>query len=334
MKWKGPFASFPRDMGFPSRAKQNRVVYNMDEMLKKVQLYNGRTHVFTSLYSFDKIFENGIPDYDSARIEHIYFDLDNGTCMDSAQKLHEFFLERDLLHTMFFSGAGFHLYLAVQYPNQLKNKKSAIFNAVVELADKLKFKVGINEHSDIDAHTVGNVAQLVRVPNTYNVKRRRFCIPIYHEDFEKDMQHFYQLAKTQRMPIKVYGSVKLDLSVFDREPKVKYRIPSIDTGQSLGVDKINVDAFLPCIQALLTKKNLKHRERFIVITYCKEIGLPLRDCILLLKKYLPNRTFQHCVFEERQPLFIYRRADLMFPSCGRLMSTGACQEDCQKRSLP
>ena len=113
---------------------------------------------------------------------------------------------------------------------------------------------------------------------------------------------------------------------YDREPDVKYRIPETDFGDSIGIDNVNVNAekFPNCIRQLLTKKYLKHRERYIVITYCKNIGLPLKDTVLLLKQYLEPRIFNHCLNEERQPIFIYRRTDLSFPSCQTLERNGLC----------
>ena len=117
MTWLSPFSEFPREMGFPHR---NGIVYNVSQFIDKVNRYNGRTTVFTSLYPFDYINSNGKPDYDSARIQHIYFDLDNTKSLEITRKMHEYLLEKDLRHSIFFSGGGFHVYIAVQYPNFLK----------------------------------------------------------------------------------------------------------------------------------------------------------------------------------------------------------------------
>ncbi len=329
--WQGPFTTFPRQLGFPSRAC---IVYNMTEFLAKVNKYNCKTKdVFTTLYSFDSIIETA-PDYSSARIQHLFFDLDNGNCLESMNKLHEYLRQQDLQHCMFFSGGGFHCYVETDYPNNLKDKKSAIFNAVMQIADNLQFKAGIDEHSDLDAHTIGNIAQLVRVPNTYNLKRKRFCIPIYHKDLKLNLEEIYKLASSQRTPLVIYGSKQINLESYDREPIEKYRTPAIETGDSIGIEQINIETFPPCIRKLLTAKFIKHKHRFYLISYFKEIGLPLRDCILLLQKYLDSRTYNHCVHEERQPVFVYRRSDLGFPSCERLKKDDLCvdSENCRRRN--
>jgi hypothetical protein len=322
--WLGPFADFPREMGYPARSG---IVYSMKEFLEKINLHNQKTNVFTTLYSFDSINSNGKPDYDSTRIEHIFFDLDNGNANENIFKLHNYLLDKDLFHTIFFSGGGFHCYIACIYPNFLKNKKAAIFNAVTDISDKNGFKIGINEHSDIDAHTIGNIAQLVRVPNTFNLKRKLFCIPILDDDLFENMEYIKEKAKKQSNLFTVYGHHYLDLMPYDRESVERYKIPSIEMGDSSnGIENIDVEKFHPCVKALLTKRLIKHRERYIVITYCKEIGLPIKDTILLLKKHLEPRVLNHCVFEEHQPMFIYRRADLGFPSCEKLRQEGLCVE--------
>jgi hypothetical protein len=263
--------------------------------------------VFTSLYSFERVKPDGKPDYDSAKITHLFFDLDNDNAEANMKKLHQYFSVLNIIHTVLFSGGGYHVYAAVKYPNFFKNKKATIFNAVTNICDKLGLTVGINEHSDIDAHTVGNIAQLVRVPGTFNIKRKKFASNMIG-----------------------YGKIYCELEEFDREPEQRYRIPAVDFGDSIGIDNINVEKFPPCIKSLLTKKLIKHRERYIVITYCKDIGLPLKDTILLLKNHLEHRIFHHCCYEERQPIFIYRRGDLSFPSCETLRREGLCVENCKK----
>jgi hypothetical protein len=329
MNWIGPFAEFPRETGFPHR---NGIVYSMSEFIDRVNRYNGKTDVFVSLYSFDSLKPNGRPNYDSAKIQWLYFDLDNENCLQSAQILHTYLMENDICHMIFFSGRGFHFYISVVYPNLLQNKKDTILNAVTDIADKLGFKIGIDDSADIDGHTIGNIAQLVRVPNTYNPKRQRFCIPITSLDLKSlNFEEFKNLALTQRKISNVYGETSLDVKQFDVESKLRFEVPTEDLGGELDLE-LNIEKFLPCVKALLNRKVNKHRERFYIITYCKELGLPLKDTVKLLLKYLPAKTFVHCAHQERQPIWIYRRGDLNFPSCELLKKEGYCvRENCGLR---
>ena len=324
--WRGPFNDFPRELGFPQRSC---LVYTQKEFLDKINRSNGKSTCFTSLYAFEKIKEDGRPDYDSAKVTHIFFDLDNGNAMLNAQKLHKFLEEQNFKHTMNYSGGGFHVFLATQYPNFLKDKKSAIYNAIVDISEKVGMKIGIDEHSDIDSHSLGNLAQLVRVPNTWNFKRRRFCTPITAVQLGNYDELLYT-ASHQNNWITIYGEKYLDLSQYDRERIERAKPVELELEESTGVE-LDFEKFPPCIKSLLTANLIKHRCRYLIITYCKELGLSLSDTVQLLKKYLPSRTFHHCVSEERQPLFIYRRGDLVFPNCETLRAEGYCSTECGKR---
>ena len=208
-----PWNDFPREMGFPAR---NGIVYNIQEFLDKINKFNGKSTVFTSLYAFSLISENHI-NYESAKVKQLFFDFDNEGCLNCVRKFHNYLIEKDLMHCIFFSGGGFHVYVAVEYPNFLKNKKISVTNAQINLTDILGFKIGINEDSDVDAHIIGNVAQLVRVPNTFNLKRRVFCIPISSEDLKLSFEEIKEKAKTQNPKIYIYGKKFFDISPFDSE---------------------------------------------------------------------------------------------------------------------
>lgn len=327
--WKGPFTEFPRELGFPIRSG---IVYNIKEFLDKVNKYNGKMNVYTSLYSFTKLKADGKPDYDTAKIHHLFFDLDNGNYLRNAIKLDQYLKRKDLAHTIIFSGGGIHIYVAVE-PTILKNKKATILNAITKIADDIGLKIGINGDSDLDGHTVGNIAQLVRVPCTFNIKRKKFCIPLsdgyLYTDWDLETLYKEALKDPINKSLQIIGKNMIDLSNYDREPQSIYEMPPIDYS-SVGIDNLNDEKFLPCIKNLLAKKLIKHRERYIVITYFKEIGLPLADSIILLRKYLSPKTFQHCVNEERQPMWIYRRSDLQFPSCNKIKEEDLCDSTCKR----
>jgi DNA primase large subunit len=170
------------------------------------------------------------------------------------------------------------------------------------------------------------------VPNTWNFKRKKYCIPI-NETHLQSLQELEYSYDHQNNWVTNYGHEYLDLESYDREPDVKYRIPATDFGDSIGIENINVEKFLPCIKSLLTKKLISHKCRYYIVSYCKELGLPLKDTILLLKQHLEAKTFNHCVYEERQPIFIYRRGDLCFPSCQKLRQEGLCVDtNCRARA--
>jgi hypothetical protein len=318
----------PREMGFPLRSC---IAYSMDDMLSRVNQWNGKCDIFSSLYSLGSVL-TGRQDYDTyAQITHMFFDLDNhgGNAYNNVNKLHDYLVEKNYLHCINFSGDGFHVYVAVQYPNHLKNKRVAIDNAMTSIANDIGLKIGIHDDDDIDARTVGNVSQLVRIPNTYNPKRKRFCIPLEKDEVKFPIERIRELAKYQRFDAGdkwFCGEELINLQEYDGFEKIRNITPmSIDTEDTIGVENIDVEAFKPCIKALLKRGNkLSHGERYIIITFLREEGIPIKDTIELLRKYLPSENFYHCIKVEKQPQLIYGRADLVFPSCNKLQQEGYC----------
>jgi hypothetical protein len=325
MIWS-PFLAYPREMGFPSRAC---IVYSLPEMLSRVNKWNGKMDIFTSLYALSRV-QEGRQDFDSfAQVDHIFWDLDDhGSAYENVKKLQQYLVEQNYLHCINFSGGGFHVYVAAHNGYRLKNKRVAIDNAMTSISRKLGLKIGIRDSDDIDARTVGNVSQLVRLPNTYNIKRKRFCIPLTYHDLKLPFETIKTMAEKQRFIGEewFFGVNFLDLEPYDGAEKIRnITVMSVDTEDSLGIENINFDAFKPCIKALLNKgTKLNHCERYLIISYLREQGIPIRDTIEILRKYLPSSNFYHCIREEKQPIQIYSRADLIFPSCEKMKADGYC----------
>lgn len=322
IKMWNPFQDFPREYGTPGR---KGIVYSCKELLEKMKLFNCKTDFYTSLYSFEQLNEAGNRgNYTTSVLNNLYLESDKGS-LEPVLKLHEYCSTRNLYHSFFFSGRGFHFYIGTK-PGAI-NKKGAITNAQVDICDSLDLKIGINGDSDIDGHVIGNLAQLVRVPNSFNIKRKYFCIPLRVEDLTT-LEDIKQKAKKPRAGIPIYGKELLDLTPFDREPEFKdcelaYEMP---TG-SIDVSKINVEKFVPCMRELLSKRFIKHRERYLLIIYLRDLGLPLETTIELLRRNLDTKVFKHCVFEEHQAHWCYRRLDLVFPKCETLKGEGLCCDD-------
>ncbi len=47
-----PFKGFPREMGFPSRCC---IVYSVEDLLQRVNKWNGKLDIFVSVYPIEKI---------------------------------------------------------------------------------------------------------------------------------------------------------------------------------------------------------------------------------------------------------------------------------------
>jgi len=176
---------------------------------------------------------------------------------------------------------------------------------------------------------------MVRVPCSFNPKRKRYCIPIKSEDLTS-VADLKKKSKKNNYRLKIYGNKFLDLTEFDKESDThKYESINIDIPMdSVDLECINIDKFPECIKNALTESFLNHRRRFIIITYLKSLGLPENTTINLLRKYMDTKTWLHCVREENQVFWIYKRDDLFFPNCKTLLSEGFCiDKDCKGPGL-
>ena len=329
--WKGPFSDFPREYGCPFRVG---ILKSPSELISKLNIHNCRTTFFTSLYSFSELNPAGNRgNYGSANLNKIYLESDKGS-VEPIKLLHNYCRQRKLLHCFFFSGRGFHFYIGTS--GDVKNKKGTVTNSQLSICNDLGLKPGVDSESDIDSHVIGNLAQMVRVPNSFNLKRKCYCIPLRVSDLSKTVEEIKLKAKKPCPGIPIYGKDFFDLTPFDSEPITKdYDIKVDIPDGSVNVDSINVDKFPNCIKFLLNQHDIKHKERFILISYLRDSGLPLSVTVELLRKYMPYKIFRHCVLEEKQVYFIYKRTDLKFPCCKSLMKEGLCKnaENCRGPEL-
>jgi len=314
------FKTFPRECGPP-----RKVVNNIQEWIKYVNTYNGmKKAVYTSIYSFEQI-DVKKPIYETANVDKIYFDFDDKSCdaWKECNDLHNELTTQNLKHFIVMSGRGYHLYILTS-SSRLSNIKSAIYNAQHNFIDKLKLNV--------DLQVIGNPAQLARVPNTYNSKGQRFCIPVTKEQFEKGDKFIKELASKQNFISDiVIGENLLDMKQFDYvndryAPVVKFNPDDFE-------DSSNMNYYNDCpncIKAILGKENIGWKDRYLLIIYFKEKGFMIKEVMTILKNHLSERKFVHCIKDERQLQYLFTRDDLMFPTCEKVMQDGQCPGKCDE----
>ena len=317
---------FPLEVGPP-----RKLVTNMKEYLNFVNVHNGKKKaVYRSIYSFNDVNENWKPDYNSAIVDCLFFDFDDKSCnaYEECQRLHKKCLLQNLRHVVVMSGRGYHHYIFLK-KNKLEYPKEAIRKGQQYFVDKLNLS--------IDKQVMGNVAQMARVPNTYHPKAKRFCIPLTKEQFEKGDDFIKQLAKKQNFVRNiVIGKELFDISKFDKEPENEFNFNTLHkNGQfssSVGqAGEVNIKSCPPCIQQLLNKEDCGWKDRYLIILYFKEKGYLIEEVYKILEQHLSKHKFYHCIKEERQLQYLFRRNDLCFPSCDILKEEHFCPGDCKMK---
>lgn len=300
------FNKFPREIAFPKRF----IIHNSIDFYHHINNGNSIKNVYSSLYECD---EQG--KYQHSEIDKIFFDFDSDKSYDDICLLHNKLSEENIKHLMVFSGGGFHLYIFTQNGKGLKNNKIALTNVHDYYCKMLNL--------DLDKHIRGDISRITRVPNTFNTKRRRYCIPISNDDIKEGFEFIREKAKKQSFKYIYYGRELLDMKQFDNGSTFNNQNTEIDIETLNQIDKDEILKKLPVfIGALLLDGNCNWRERFLIILYLRDLGYTKKEVVELLKGYLTPKKFKHCVLEERQVDYIFHRNDIIFPSVKNLEMEG------------
>lgn len=304
------YNKFPRQIALPTR----RQVNNKEEMLHYVNKYNQITRIWVSVYNYIAQEQ----DKDLLDVDKIFFDLDDEkTMFADICVLHDYCLKNNLRHIMFFSGRGFHFYLMTKNYDQLQNKKQALTNAHHFFVKALNVK--------IDEHIIGDIARVATFPNTWNGKRRRFCIPIDEVDLANGYDFIREKALGQQFNYRWYGWELYDISRHDSETNGDFELVQLTPEQKRRINENKVLRELPpCLSRVLTKEHVGWRDRFLVICYLRDKGYMKPEVLEILSKFLSTRDFRHCIQEERQVDVLFRRQEYMFPNCENLRLEGYC----------
>jgi len=290
---------FPRQIAVPFRTTVDR-----GEFYQKINLFNGKKRIFSSIYNFTGNFEY---DNQAMVIDKIFFDFDGENALINALALIEECVKRDYKFTVFFSGAGFHVYIFTNRA-RLANPKFAL----------AAFQT---QYQGMDKTSIGDIARVATVPNTFNTKRGRFCIPVSIEDVKKGIDYIYELAALQRYEAFVYGNTPVDLVKYDGRPEERYA--AFDEPR---IDVRKIESLPPCINDILSYEKKGFRGRFLIIVYLKDAGYLKHQIEDVIKEYCSDDEAKHCIYHERQLNYLYWK-DMMFPYCEVIKSEGKCPCD-------
>lgn len=300
------------------------------ELINKNISYN---NVYITVYKFEKA--NGMrPDYDTAIIDKLFFDFDGEKSFSSLLKFHKFLLTTNILHKVNFSGGGFHLLLFVQ-PNDFKHKRDIILNVREFFSKKLDL---------VDDSKVKDLARYRRLENSFNFKRGSFCIPLSEDDLKLSFDEIKEKSKKQQFVEHYFGEKLLNISNFDRAVKVVLPFNLNEECEDFKVDAkkdclllinninktIEVPPFLLKIFDSSRKaywdKNNGWTDRRLLILWLINKGLGFQECLIVLRELLTLEEFNHCIKEERQLEYlfkrVYERNDIFFPRADTLIKDG------------
>ena len=315
-----------------------------NEYFEFVKSHNNRTNVYTTVYDFEHFTET-MPVEDSVIIDRIFLDFDaHENNLDMAWRdvkvVMEMVIENNYLHTLFFSGRGFHLFLFGKPTKNMRNVQT-FFREIKQLLD---LKVGKKNSLD---ERVGQKTRLRRVPNTVNMSssdgkgNARYCIPLTIDDLRLDIEEILTMAlKPRLLPFKKSGKNEV---VFPEAPPIEAMKGSVSVPSTVG----NLP-MLPCLYNAVMVENPTHLARAYLVSWYRDLLSGYTDLVNQEDKAQVHKL----VVEELERVFadsdsvwldwdksetikhskftVYNNYNT--PHCDKLISDGFCVGKCWRYS--
>ena len=218
---------FPREvLELPSNGARGwrRIVHDANELERYWRGKNGSGNVYFTAYGYTKTKapKHHRVDYNTPLIHHFVMDFD---CKDfksggedvefekpheEVKRLHKMLLEDNILHYVWFSGGGFHVWIPIDETLNPKNgnELSRIKHSGRVLVNSWEKKIGTLRCND---PTVAfDTSGMIRIPNSYNARRECWSIPLDSNDIlSGDFDYYMDMAQESQSGYKPLGENKL-----------------------------------------------------------------------------------------------------------------------------
>jgi len=228
--------------GYP----EQQTIFNEQQYKKFIQEWNHKKNIYRSVYSFGG-FKNNNPDFETSKIDKIYFDFDEDT-HEIVQEFVKKLKEDNLKFYVNFSGRrGFHIYISCIHKNiNRKYYLTFLHNYLIKKYNLQKY----------DPHIIGNVRQLARIENTFNIGGQLYCVPLKYEEIFLSFAEIKELAKSPRIE-KQYWIDGKSLNI-----EVEYYDQSRTDNNNNFKDLLVLPE--PCILRILNLVHPSQEERFLL----------------------------------------------------------------------
>ena len=278
------FADFPREIDMKTR----KVARNMVELQRYIRKTNGKTNLTTTVYGFRELKPKGNRcEYSTAIVPHFVVDLDKGRaaevmdiedsemgykCTDDTLRLAQHLKDENIRHAVWFSGGGFHIWvmldksydLPTQELNNLLFSGRALINKWIQTMNLITIDPVVSFRPD----------RHIRIPNTFNYRRKLWSIPLSIDELEKGWDYITTKAQNPRGGMKVCGEKGLSIEIVDSDVWGMTGMAGVfqkfDAAEiSVGTGNISGIPVLPCLEAACCVKgsNPPHQPRAYLMMY-------------------------------------------------------------------
>lgn len=280
------FDGYPREVDMRVR----RVIHSKKDFQRYINNTNGKANMTVTVYPFKELKPGGNRcEYTTAIIPHFVVDLDKGRaieqlkmtdeeagqrCTEDTLRLSNYLAKKGWKHSVFFSGGGYHIWVLLDRvydlpPDQLSE---LLFSGRVVVNRWVK-EMGL---ISLDPVVSFRPDRHIRVPNTYNVKRGLWSIPVNEKMLNEGWSSITKRAEEPSGGLFVRGTEGMPLEIVNRN-EVEYRMSGLSgffgkfDAAEIEVEMKNVDGIpmLPCLKAACCEKgsNPPHQPRVYLMMY-------------------------------------------------------------------
>ena len=275
---------YPREVleiGFNGQKGFRRIVHNAKDLERYWKGKNGLGNVYFTAYGYrgttppkhhrvdynTPIVRHFVLDFDCKDFRNKGMDVEFAFMHEQVKRLHKHFLRNNIEHYIWFSGGGFHFWIPIKdriLPNsglEVSRIKTAGKTLIANWNEKLNI-------SCCDPTVAFDFAGMIRIPNSYNFKRKCWMIPLTSDEI-MDLNHYEYLDVAQEARVGYIELVEngeplhLELpkkkAIVCKKREEKRNMPDVSFGKML---------ILPCLaQAALGEGNPIHKARFHLVNY-------------------------------------------------------------------
>ena len=187
--------------------------------------------------------------------------------LSQTDRLHKFLAEKDITHSVWYSGGGFHIWVGLDkaYIPGSGNHLSAIKDAGMQ---KVNDWIRDLDLFCSDPAVPFDTSGMIRIPNSYNAKRGLWSIPLTSVDMEKGLDYIMEMAITPGSGMVSYGNrgVVLDIKETDKKSQIFNPNSAPIDLPTVSMDGVTI---LPCLNSAACRvgSNPSHDARVQLVKY-------------------------------------------------------------------
>lgn len=280
------FNDFPREIDMRTR----KVISNKKQLEHYLKTTNGKANLTTTVYGFRALKPKGNRcEYNTAIVPHFVMDFDadqatrvHGSTLEEAQAIccSEVLLMTNMLrrkgiqHATWFTGGGFHIWVKLNqtYALDPMAMNDMLFSGRVVINQWVKrFNL-----KTLDPVVSFRPDRHIRIPNTFNFKRKLWGIPVDAADLEKGWSAIEEIAAEPSPGMKLVKGFGMEIEIVKRDSQMLFEERYDSTSKTFTMEDIEIDIaninnipMLPCLSQAACEKgsNPPHKPRSYLMMY-------------------------------------------------------------------